>query len=334
MPAPNFAPSDDLFASREGVPPFMEGMTTYAVDPARGASLLMGMYRDLAEPHRSWHNLAAILPDGRVGIVLDYPGLATGTTISSGSLHYTQLEPFTRWRYSYEGTALYSCQEGTLDPATNAPTPGRLAYEIEIACVMPPWSPPGSVFAEPVGAETGVNLFGFFVQNHRFSGWVEDDAGTRTPLDGTGWRHHVRCPPWNAGIFGHSFIHVMFPSGRAFGLQIAELTSGESTGFGYIWDGTTLEQCKVRSVSEWNRLVPRGEPVSVVLERANGALVEITGQTANNVAVANLAARPVPADLTDPDALLTLFGDTSWTWDGETGHGTWERTKLVRGLML
>jgi|GEM_PF-3898841 len=335
MTAPaRFETSDDQFAPTEGLPPFMEGMTTYAVDPERRISVLLSIYKDIRCVTHSWQSVTVYFPHGRAALVLDHPSLETGSTLKSGALHYTQVEPFAQWRYSFEGRADYTRQEDTLKLGGGAREPGPLSCEIDIRCATPPWSPPSTVFAPRGGAESDVNLFGFYVQNHRFTGWVRDASGARTELIGTGWRHHVRCPPWDRPVFGHSFIHVLFPSGRAFGLQVAELVEGETSGFGYIFDGEALHQCAVKSLTPWNRLIPRGEPVTAVLQRENGEVIEITGETLNNAALKNLGERPVPADLSDPDGLLTVFGDTRWTWDGEIGHGTWERTKRVRGLRL
>jgi hypothetical protein len=334
MSTPRFEASDDLFAPTDGHSPFMEGMATYAVDPGRNTSLLMGLYRDFHDAGQSWHNLAVNLPDGRAAIAIDYPPLQASSTIQSGNLRYTQVEPFSHWRYSFDGAAEYARQEDTLKLGSGKRDLGRLSFEFDIRCATPPWSPPASVFASRGGPGSEPNLFGFYVQTHRFAGWVRDDSGARWEVEGSGWRHHVRCPPWGGAIFGHSFIHVLFPSGRAFGLQVAELTKGEISGFGYVFDGEALHQCAVRSFTSWSRLIPRGEPVKVVLEREGGATVEITGETLNNIAVMNLSERPGLADLSDPEGLLTLFGDTRWAWDGEIGYGTWERTKLVRGLSL
>lgn len=328
----SFSVDDDRFADPDGQAPFMEGMSTHATDPERGVSVLAGLYRDLHDKHESWHNISVVLPDGRAAWVLDYPRLSIGSVIQSGNLRYEQIEPFSRWRYTFDGPAEYARQEDTLDPATCRREPGQLAFQIDVECVTPPWSPPSTVFGSGAKPGTGVNVFGVYVQNYRFSGWVRDDTGSQTAIDGVGWRHHVRSQLWGGEIFGHSFIHVLFPSGRAFGLQVAELTSGVMSGFGYIFDGERLHQCTVRSLTAWSKLVFKGEPVVVVLEREDGTQATITGETLNNVAVVNLSEKPQPPDRSDPDALFTLFGDTRWSWDGETGYGTWERTRLVRAL--
>jgi len=330
--ADRFNAQDDRFAERDVDTSFMEGMAVHANDPAQHVSVLFAIYADIAGPHRSWHNVSVNLPDGRVAATIDFAPLKLGPPIESGGLRYEQIEPFSHWRYRFDAAVDYARQEDTLRHRRDQGERGHLSFEIDIKCATPAWSPPSTVFGSGADVGTPVNVFGFYVQNHRFSGWVQDDRGTRWNLAGTGWRHHVRSQPWGEAIMGHSFIHVLFPSGRAFGLQVAETTSGESTGYGYIVEGGVIHQAVVRSFGKWDRLMPRDERLAIVLEREDGQSAEIIGETLNNVATMNLSARPSAADLSDQNGLLTLFGDTRWVWDGETGYATWERTKLVRAL--
>jgi len=65
---------------------------------------------------------------------VDHPSLETGSTLKSGALHYTQVEPFAEWRYSFEGRADYTRQEDTLKLGGGAREPGPLCCEIDIRC--------------------------------------------------------------------------------------------------------------------------------------------------------------------------------------------------------
>jgi len=135
MTAPaRFETSDDQFAPTEGLPPFMEGMTTYAVDPERRISVLLSIYKDIRCVTHSWQSVTVYFPHGRAALVLDHPSLETGSTLKTGALHYTQVEPFAQWRYSFEGRADYTRQEDTLKLGGGAREPGPLSCEIDIRC--------------------------------------------------------------------------------------------------------------------------------------------------------------------------------------------------------
>jgi len=326
------AAADDAFAPVK-TDAFNEGMAVYLVDPGSGISFTLILYALDGDAGRDGQNRATVsvnLPGGLVAKSLDRGGARTATEFRSDHLIYEQVEPFRRWRYRFSGPVAVLPQPETLRRVIDDPSEGVLTFDLQANCVTPPWSPPSTVFASATPqAANEPPIFGFYVQNVRFEGTVEI-AGRELNVRGTGWRHHVRARTWGAEIAGHHFIHVLFESGRAFGLQVAQLETGEATGFGYVYEDGVLTPGVVRYITSWNTLINSGERVDVVLE-CDGRTVKVVGETLNNVSVST-GRGGFGVDLADADSRFMTFADTRWLWDGEAGYGTWERSQRVSAL--
>jgi hypothetical protein len=321
------SPEDDFYAP-EKTDAFIEGMAVYAADPRTQTSFTLILYATQGEVGREAQNRATVsvnLPDGRVAASIEVGGARGGKLARSSKLSFEQIEPFRRWRYRFDDLATVVPQEESLRRVIDEAPSQRIAFDLAIECVTPAWRPPATVFASAGAAQpaAGPRVFGFYVQNHRFSGWVQLGA-QRLEVSGTGWRHHVRASPWGDEIAAHHFIHVLFASGRAVGLQVAELANGQSSRVGYVFEDGVLSQAKVREISGWGGLRFSGEVARVVLE-VGPRTVEIRGETLNNVSVST-GNGGFGIDYADTASRFMTFADTRWTWGDEVGYGTWERS--------
>jgi len=325
-------PADDAFAPRK-TDMFNEGMAVYLIDPRREVSFTLILYALDGEAGAAGQNRATVsvnLPDGLVATSLDMGGARSDTVFQSNHLTFEQIEPFSLWRYRFDGPAAVVPRADTLRRVIDDPLTATLNFDLRAKCATPPWSPPSTVFATATAQALGESpIFGFYAQNLRFEGQMEI-GGRRFDLRGFGWRHHVRGRPWGREIAGHHFVHVLFDSGRAFGLQVAALESGDASRHGYIFEDGVLVQASVRVITDWDRLIYSAERVAVVLA-CDDRIVEIEGETLNNVSVSS-GRGAFGVDLTDKGARFMTFADAKWVWDGESGYGAWERSLKVSAL--
>jgi hypothetical protein len=325
-----FADQDDEFAPR-GLPGFIEGMAVFAIDPVSRISVTHNFFAAADGSDQCHQTLSVNLPDGRVAALSEPRPLEVVPTTAWSDFRYEQIEPFRRWTVSFDGSAAFVRQDEALRRVIDDPERHPLAFELELSSVTPPWRPPTTPLAAPLPEPIGdSNVFGFFVQNVEVQGHVRCE-GRSLDLTGTGWRLHVRAAPWELDVIGHHFVHVVFPSGRAFGLQVVQTSAGEYSLPAYVFEDGKLHDAVVREITDWTRLRGHGEHPTIVLERADGVVAEVSGETLNNAAIAN-GRGGYGVDFSDPDAVVMLFADTRWTWDGEDAYGVWERTKRV-GLL-
>jgi len=219
---------DEVTTTVPPTPEYREGTSMWIWDDAGRVGLPRIAVEALGATWDTARNASVnvALPDGRVLVVREdaapHPvadAQGRPRVLGTGPLRFECLEPFERWRLTFDGTALTTtvqdqiarCTTGATDHGEPQPAPLRL--EIETRMAAPPWIQ-GSL--DPDGH--------FVVGERRFEqlftaeGTVEID-GTATPFRGGGLRIHRKGGARSdySDWYGHCWQSAVFPSGRAFG---------------------------------------------------------------------------------------------------------------------
>jgi len=201
-----------------------------------------------------------------------------------------------------------------------------LKYEFEASMAVPANVQdisPQNFFTWPKGKQrdaASVGLGWRFDQLLRVEGEIELD-GSRRSFRGTGNRVKRRSIRTD-GLFlrGHCWQGAVFPDGRGFGFEVrpphAEGFEPWNEGFLYI-DGK-MHRAKVTKVPWLDKIIERGEDVSVELESDLG-ITRIEGTT--TISTFRISNRDIWG--------LNLFqGGARYTWDGQTTYGMVERSSV------
>jgi len=270
------------------------------------------------------------LPDGRVFVVREdaAPHPVPDTqgrprVLGTGPLRFECLEPFERWRLTFDGTAnattvhdqIAVATGGSRDDAESERVPLRI--EIETRMAAPPWTQ-GSL--DPDGH--------FIVGEDRFEqlftadGTVEIDD-TAIGLRGGGLRIHRKGGARSdySDWYGHCWQSAVFPSGRAFGFIHYTPRPDGSVKYheGWVLDDGEVLAAKVVD-TPWKRgWDPSGEDVSFTMRTARGD-VAITAAT--HLSTFNPPI-PMGGDVAFPPVQQ---GIAHYRWDGEEAYGMIERS--------
>lgn len=270
------------------------------------------------------------LGDGRVltmfepGAVHD-PAGADGRPrlLGAGPLSFELVEPFRHWRMCLDGTATGTTVTDQLSGWSRGGdgTPVPVALDLDIRGAVPPWEP-GTLLEEAAHVlatqEEGALMGGpRFEQLSTVSGTVRiGDEQHR--LDGGGLRIRRQGVRLLAEFRGHAWQSALFPDGRAFGyIAYPPREDGRPTfNEGYLFDGDgPLVAARVVRAPWLERLQPRGEDVSVVLETERGTTT-ISGETA-------LSTFTILGPL---EGFKLQQAIVRYTWDGQEVNGMMERS--------
>lgn len=329
----NMDPSvDEITAERPG-PDFMEGTNVWLWD-AQGRVALPRVAVDSigawwSDKHMFSLNLA--LPDGRVlmlrGSAPPVPALDSQgrpRIRGAGPMRFECLEPFRRWRVSFDGLAGQTNSEKQIENRFGGPqaipepsVPVR--FEIEHTMSGHPWVY-GSF--EPDGAT--LNTEHRIEQLCTAAGEVVID-GEAIPFEGGGLRIHRKGNATRSDYsdwLGHVWMSAQFPSGRAFGIDNFHPRPDGSLRFheGWIRDNDELLSAKF-VVAPWKTdWIARGEDVSFILRSRNGDH-RITATTVFTTVSPMMQApgggTPFPA---------VQQGIVRYTWGNEQAYGMIERS--------
>lgn len=243
--------------------------------------------------------------------------------LGAGPMRFECIEPYRRWRFSFEGEARQSTTAlemaghfgGALAP---------LAFQVEAEMAEPPWLM-GGLTSEAARAmqATGSALMGGvrYEQLCRVKGWIAL-SGERHEISGTGMRVRRRGVRNMGGAPGHCQHSALFPSGRAFGANVfwpdAHGVSPFNEAFVIMADGRRLA-ARVVEAPWMYRLVPAGDEAPLVLETAAGRL-RIEATTVLKMFDHHFF------EMADTSVLEQ--GVARYAWDGEETLGLIERCTL------
>lgn len=244
--------------------------------------------------------------------------------LGAGSLSFECVEPFRRWRVTYDGRVVRSDVRAylaggvpKLRVGTGQPeVPLRLS--IETRMVAPPWF-------QGTHDPEGHHVPG----EHRFeqlcavTGTVDLDGRAATAFTGGGLRVHRKGGDRSdyADFHGHTWQSAWFPSGRAFGTIHYQPGPDGAPRYreGWLLDGGRVVPARVEE-TPWLRAVrPSGEDVSFSLRTRDG-VVPIEGTTC---ASSFRPPRPTVQGTTFP---LLQSGIARYRWGREQAYGMIERS--------
>jgi hypothetical protein len=274
---------------------------------------------------RVWERARAHDPRGEDG---------TPRILGAGPLSFEMVEPFVHWRMHLDGlledTTVQRLMAGDLGGG-----PGTVPVELEldIRAAAPPWEN-GTLRAEAgrvlANQEEGALMGGpRYEQLFRMTGRLRVDGDERA-LSGGGLRIRRQGVRRLARFWGHAWQSSVFPSGRAFGFLVyPPRDDGLSTyNEAFVFDGDgSLTPAAVVEAPWLRTMVPRGEPLRVVLETEDGRTETVHGESLVSV----FAAIPVTDDLAFPVLQQAIV---RYTWGDESANGMMERSTLPDQMEL
>jgi hypothetical protein len=322
---------DEVTTTVPPTPAYREGTSMWIWDDAGRVGLPRIAVEALGATWDTARNASVnvALPDWRVLVVREdaAPHPVTDAqgrprVLGTGPLRFECLEPFRRWRLTFDGTARATTVQDQIaacvgasngDPAGAVP----LQMEIETEMAAPPWVQ-GAL--EPDGH--------FVVGERRFEqlftaqGSVTID-GSALQFRGGGLRIHRKGGARSdySDWYGHCWQSAVFPSGRAFGFIHYTPRPDGSVKYheGWVLDDGEVRAAKVVD-TPWKRgWDAAGEDVSFTMRTARGD-VAIAAET--HLSTFNPTI-PMGSDVAFPPVQQ---GIARYRWDGEEAYGMIERS--------
>jgi hypothetical protein len=215
--------------------------------------------------------------------------------LGSGGLSFTCIEPFRKWRATYDGEAYDGSVEQQMarafsiyadaGPFDHPRVP--VAYDVELTMVTPAWVQdlrPEKLagMSDKEQADAGSMGYGYRIeQMFRGEGTFTLDGATRA-FTAVGSRVHRQSVRPMAAFRGHCWQSAVFPDGRAFGYIAYPLREGEVEvdryNIGYLYQGGRMYPAKATKIPFLRKIMSRGDDVSLELETALG-ITKIGGIT-------------------------------------------------------
>lgn len=292
------------------------------------------------EAHEIWLDIA--FPDGRVFSARErfpsHPAIGpegNPTILGAGPLEFRCVAPFKHWSCNFKPHPVTELTAAQLiaDAWPEHPPLRQIAFGIDFFPAAPPLIS-GTLTADSVAlmsGEQGSFISPRFEQLCRAQGFLDID-GERRAFKGQVLRIKRQGVRKFEGFWGHCWQSALFPSGRAFGINVFPPRADGKPSFneGFVFDGDgTLKPARAVTMPWMTKLLEAGEDVPLVLETADG-LIKIQGTTYINCRSRGGAggkASDVPS--TFP---IVQQAHAHYTWDGETATGMIERSTL-RGQM-
>lgn len=251
-------------------------------------------------------------PDGRA------------TILGSGGFVMQCIEPYRRWRVTYEGNPILGTSAdnaaGRLDPDNRIP----VSYEVDLTMVTPCWvqdnTPEKLVGLSEREMDDARSMGLGYRMEHQFRGEGRLTVGgeTRT-FRCTGNRIHRQSVRPLEGFRGHVWQAAVFPDGRAFAvITYPPAADGSTYNEGYVYIDGRMYPAKATKVPWLDKLIPEGEDMSLELEYERGA-ARIGGVGCLNSYKSGIAEMP---------GFSLNQGGAKYTWDGQTAYGMVERSVL------
>lgn len=254
--------------------------------------------------------------------------------LGAGGLRFECLEPFRKWRASFEDTVYESTAEqqiaGNFKVFADTPVDPSLKrtlirFDLELDMATPGWTQdfrPDKLasLTEAERADAGLMGYGWRVE-HTFRGEGEMTVDGRTrSFRCTGNRVHRQSVRPMGAFRGHCWQAALFPDGRAFGLcAYPPREDGTTYNDAYIWQDGRWHKAKARNPAFLRRIMPEGDDVAVELESQLG-VTRIEGRTLlSTFHMGNPGT----------NGMNNQQGTVRYTWGGQVAYGMIERSSPV-----
>ena len=251
--------------------------------------------------------------------------------LGSGPLRFEVLEPYRRWRISYDGnpveTTSAAMAKGEIDTSKHTP----LKWDVEIEMVTPCWvqdNTPEKVagFSAREMADAESMGLGYRMEHlFRGTGTLTLDGETRS-FKAVGNRIHRQSVRPLEGFRGHVWQAANFPDGRAFGyIAYPPAEDGSTYNEGYVYVDGRMYPAQGRNLPWLTAagLTTSGQDNSVEMEYEGGT-VKIAGEGMLNTFKVMQEGEMAGFALNQ--------GSTRYTWDGQQAMGMIERSTWLNQL--
>jgi hypothetical protein len=248
-------------------------------------------------------------------------------------LRFACLEPFRRWKVSYDGVAVRTPYDEMLSGRVRDGFKEIVAYELEVECVAPAWDPDSGRHggAGHGGMSEQVWASVHYEQLLRATGTIT--LGDRVvEFDGTGVRDHslgVRGKGMDQ-FGGHLLVQVPFAEDRGVGLLRLWTPDGTITlDTAYVLIDGVLHHAEIIEAPRLGEIVLAGEQLTLLLRSELGEH-RLHGEMLRTMYLTIAPSWGMPFGA-DPAHGLGVFapGFARWTWDGHIGHGLTERSEQL-----
>lgn len=256
---------------------------------------------------------------------------AAGGVLGAGGLQFRCIEPFRKWRVSFDDTVCESTIEeqirgnfrvyidNPVDPALKR-TP--LKFDVELTMAAPAWTQdyrPAALekMSEAERIDAGLMGFGWRIEQlFRGEGELTIDGQTRR-FGCLGSRIHRQSVRPMGAFRGHCWQSAVFPDGRAFGvITYPPREDGTTYNNGYIWQDGQWHVARSVKTPFLRNIMPEGDDVSLELESDLG-ITRIEGRT--TLATFHIGNPGV-------NGMNNQQGGVRYTWDGMSTYGMIERS--------
>jgi prepilin-type processing-associated H-X9-DG protein len=245
--------------------------------------------------------------------------------LGAGPVTFELIEAFGHLKLRVAGEAMATSASAQIGGALRGEgTPVPIEIEVDLRPAAPPWMN-GALLEEAkrvLDTQEEGDLMGHpwrFEQLCRATGRLRV-AGEHFEIDGGANRIRRQSIRRLAKLRGHAWQAALFPSGRGFGYIAYPIRADgkETYNEGYVFEGSgVLIPARVARAPWLQRLVPKDEAVSCVLETAHGSVM-IEGLTA--LSTFTVMPPEVGGGLHLQQAIAR------YTWDGEESVGMLERS--------
>lgn len=253
------------------------------------------------------------------------------SVLGAGGIRFECLEPFRKWRVSFDDTACDGRVEdqirGNFRVYADAPTDPALKrtplkFDVELTMVTPAWTQDyrpaalaGMTEAERVDA--GLMGYGWRIEHlFRGEGEIAIDGQTRS-FRCLGSRIHRQSVRPMGAFRGHCWQSAVFPDGRAFGyIAYPPRDDGSTYNNGYIYQDGKMHRARATKIPFLRNLMPEGDDVSLELESDLGVTRIDAVTTLSTFHIGNPGV----------NSMNNQQGGVRYTWDGMTTLGMIERS--------
>lgn len=276
-------------------------------------------------------------PDGRA--MVDRPGPTLShspfgpngkpTILGTGGLRLECIEPFHKWRASYQGRPIDTTAQAMIQGAVNQQHRADLCLEVEITMAAPAWTQDLrperlATMNEAERIDAGLMGFGWRVeQTFRAEGKLTLDGRERS-FRGVGNRIHRQSVRPLGAFRGHCWQAAVFPDGRAFALcAYPPRNDGTTYNDGYVYIDGKMYRARGRKIPHIKGLVATAEDVSLELEYELG-VAHIGGVSSCNTFKVGISD--------DAPGFILHQGAVRYTWEDQTAFGMIERSNWASQL--
>ena len=245
------------------------------------------------------------------------------TILGSGGFQFRCIEPYRKWRVTYEGNPIDTTMQGMIDGSFDPQRTTSLKYEVDLDMVVPCWvqdNTPEALAKMTERERTDAGLMGFgyrMEQLFRGKGTLHID-GTSRDFTCSGLRVHRQSVRPMEAFRGHCWQSAVFPDGRAFGyIAYPPAEDGSTYNEGYIYQDGKWYPATATRLPWLTELQASDQDTSLELQSELGA-TRIDGVSALNSF--KLFSEGEMA------GFALQQGGGKYTWDGQTAYGMIERS--------